>query len=489
MKAETIILQGHQKVKKPKYQRKGSVIQTLVQTPLKYVPKFTPTNLLEQKEQFLTSGIVPKFNFKGSQEAIEKIISTKKAEIRFTYMAEAKKCLDLTKEQFGSVDTFVAEAYGKRINHLEASAYLAQYLTDHNIEGSMKIVWSPDLACSAQMCWQGPNIRYNKPEARKYTLWIKNSSENTLLREHGIKGLADHEIGTHFFRNLNDGFQPWFSDRKKFGLKGLQSKTLQCTEEGIATIHTLLSAQHHFLAVSALTYYTACMSTKMKFRELFDHLQQYVIDPEQRWKHVMRVKRGLEDPDEMGGYGKDQCYFEGAVEILRNIDKIDFTMLMSGKVCWKDIPRIKRVVRVDCIKLPQLMRNLDKYKKKLREVARINGIATYTKPCVRKSSRTKRTSKTTIPVNNENKRKNSAVSVNTTKPVNFSPQKAAPTSCTNVHSTTNKLYDRFTKAGDTAAYSIQQALLDSGRRLMRRSKIPANKLQEMATGQLTMVKA
>ena len=49
----------------------------------------------------------------------------------------------------------------------------------------------------------------------------------------------------------------------------------------------------------------------MTFKQLFDHLEEYVDSPEQRWKHVMRVKRGLLDPNDLGGYGKDQCYFEG----------------------------------------------------------------------------------------------------------------------------------------------------------------------------------
>ena len=51
---------------------------------------------------------------------------------------------------------------------------------------------------SAMMMWHGPGTKYNKPEARKYTLCIKKSSENAFLSEHGIKALADHEIGTHF---------------------------------------------------------------------------------------------------------------------------------------------------------------------------------------------------------------------------------------------------------------------------------------------------
>ena len=57
--------------------------------------------------------------------------------------------------------------------------------------------------------------------------------------------------------------------------------------------------------------YAACRATEMTFKELFDHLEQYQPSAEMRWKHVMRVKRSLPDPNLPGGNGKDQCYFEG----------------------------------------------------------------------------------------------------------------------------------------------------------------------------------
>ena len=55
----------------------------------------------------------------------------------------------------------------------------------------------------------------------------------------------------------------------------------------------------------------ACMAETMTFKELFQHLEEFVQDPERRWHYVMRVKRHLPDPNDLGGLGKDQCYFEG----------------------------------------------------------------------------------------------------------------------------------------------------------------------------------
>lgn len=57
----------------------------------------------------------------------------------------------------------------------------------------------------------------------------------------------------------------------------------------------------------------ACMAESMTFKELFHHLEEYVYDPQRRWHYVMRVKRHLPDPNDLGGLGKDQCYFEGGL--------------------------------------------------------------------------------------------------------------------------------------------------------------------------------
>ena len=54
----------------------------------------------------------------------------------------------------------------------------------------------------------------------------------------------------------------------------------------------------------------------MTFSELYDHLEQFVSDKHLRFKHVMRIKRSLRDPNELGGNAKDQCYFEGIYAIF-----------------------------------------------------------------------------------------------------------------------------------------------------------------------------
>lgn len=170
-------------------------VRVLKETPSRYRTALHITNLQEQKEKFLYNGILPKFVYNGS---IKHFSNHKKAEIRFDFLPEARVVLERVQQQFGSGDRFVEASFGPRIDNLEATNYFMNYLKWHNLDGLLNILWIDDLNCSGKMVWHGPSVKYNKPEARKFTLCLKTSEENMFLRKYGIKGLADHEIGTHF---------------------------------------------------------------------------------------------------------------------------------------------------------------------------------------------------------------------------------------------------------------------------------------------------
>ena len=59
---------------------------------------------------------------------------------------------------------------------------------------------------------------------------------------------------TKQFRMVNDGLQPWFSDRKKFGLRGMKTRDSVASEEGLAAVNTILNAKHKYLWSAALVY-------------------------------------------------------------------------------------------------------------------------------------------------------------------------------------------------------------------------------------------
>ncbi|XP_071485128.1 uncharacterized protein [Diadema antillarum] len=358
---------------------KKIVIKKYDETPNRFRSKIDPLNLEEQKLQFLKHGVAPHFQFKVAPEKIEELSQTKRAEIEFDLLSAATHILEKVRHKYGTSNLCVEQMYGERITRETASQQLSHYLQQNGADGHITIGWARDLACSAKMVWCGPSTKANRPEARKYSLWLKDSSENLFLREKGIICLANHEIGTHFFRTLNEGLQPWYSNREQFGLKRLRSPRLQETEEGLATVNTLIQANQKFLWIPALIYYTACKASIMTFEELFAHLGHFLENRELRWRYVMRVKRSLPDPGGVGGYGNDQCYFKGAVEILQNLENIDFHLLYAGKVCVESLPRIRRMARLECIRLPHFMQDMAAYIKTLKSIAAINGLTMSSK--------------------------------------------------------------------------------------------------------------
>lgn len=56
-----------------------------------------------------------------------------------------------------------------------------------------------------------------------------------------------------------------------------------------------------------------CKLVEMIFKQFFDYFIFFVKSFDYRWRFCMRIKRGLIDFNDFGGYGKDQCYFEGMI--------------------------------------------------------------------------------------------------------------------------------------------------------------------------------
>ena len=104
-----------------------------------------------------------------------------------------------------------------------------------------------------------------------------------------------------------------------------------------------------------------------------------MLDPDIRKKIVLRAKRGNSDrPGDSRshvGCGWDQCYFIGAVKILRCLDKIDFTVMHSGKLPVEEVDHIARVAKTYVLKLPHFIsspENLAAYTRTLIEMKQAN---------------------------------------------------------------------------------------------------------------------
>lgn len=329
-------------------------------------PKRTHGISKDDKERFFRHGILPKIKHSHESEKKQTPVDTE-------LLQEATTILNKVREEFGNGEKFIEAAYGKSIEASRASEVIHNYLVEHGIDGMMSVYFSPELDCSGKMSWTGPLNKYNQPERRHYSMWIKNAADNIYLRETGILNLSNHEIGTHFLRSLNDGLQPWFSNRSKFGIGPYKCRDMKDTEEGLASLNTAFESNVKYIWGPAMLYYAACMSLQMNFKELFDHLHKYVADPEIRWKYVARIKHGR-NPTHLGGHGKDQCYFRGAVRILRSMDSIDFLLLHTGKITVDDQCRIQRIARTGCIKIPYFLKDMRNYRKNIRLISKLNAI-------------------------------------------------------------------------------------------------------------------
>ena len=89
------------------------------------------------------------------------------------------------------------------------------------------------------------------------------------------------------------------------------------TEEGLACINQQLENTREgkngkkdcrykpYLFRQALYYWLCHMAKEHSFVEIFNALEKYIQNPDRRWKFVMRVKRGLIDTSQPGGFFKD----------------------------------------------------------------------------------------------------------------------------------------------------------------------------------------
>jgi len=270
-------------------------------------------------------------------------------------MTEAINILELVKKNYGGFTNFQELTAGERLNAEQSLNYFKYYLDIHELSNvcSIKLVESQASATSIKVINSSSvELRIRLPLA--YSMYT-------------LQGAANHELGTHLIRSINDKQQVWHSKRKKYKLKNHV-----VTEEGLACLNTYISTPSKLLARAALHYYSACLAYFKSFGQLFEALKPYVADPELRWIECLRVKRGITTPD--GCFSKDQAYFRGAVNILRNRHSINFKLLYCGKISVEELEMVEPIAKLDNVKLPCFMQDMDKYIGQLGEIAKINNL-------------------------------------------------------------------------------------------------------------------
>ncbi|XP_071356762.1 putative tyrosine carboxypeptidase MATCAP2 isoform X2 [Trachinotus anak] len=314
-----------------------------------------PTNVEKEKAKFFKSDFNYNPQFEYSNPVSPHVLARHNtASDRF--LTQAVHIMGLALQRYGSYEEFEQITGGNLLTKSRIWHNVKKYMEKEGCMGEIVVQVTGDLLSRASM-----TVVNSRP-----TLTINIST----AREHWLEGMLRHEIGTHYFRGINNCHQPWSSSvgRKKHNLKPLNP-----TEEGLASIHSVLFRKDPTLWRAALLYYTVYQASHMSFSQLFHNLGRFVQDPNTRWDYCVRAKRGQTNTAQPGCFSKDQVYLDGILKILRYRDKINFPLLMAlGKVSFEDVDRLKAVAQMENIRIPHFMQDQGRYTEQLTKIMVVN---------------------------------------------------------------------------------------------------------------------
>ncbi|KAL3993411.1 sialic acid synthase [Sarotherodon galilaeus] len=314
-----------------------------------------PLNLEQEKQAFFQSDYKYEPQFEYAQPEPRSVLD-KYREGSGLFLEQAVGIMECVLRKFGSYENFEDVTGGSVLPKSQVWAAVRKYLQKEGCVGEVVVRLSEELLSQAVMV----------VESCRPTLTINLSG----ARQHWLEGMLRHEIGTHYLRGVNNSVQPWATaeGRKQFGLKPANP-----TEEGLASLHSVLLRKQPYLWRAALLYYTVYHATSMSFSQLFSHIARFVQDPDVRWEYCLRAKRGQTDTSQPGCFSKDQVYLDGILRILRHRRTIDFKMLTSlGKVSYEDVERLRHLAVLSKTRIPHFMRDQERYLQHLDHIVTIN---------------------------------------------------------------------------------------------------------------------
>ncbi|KAE8297684.1 hypothetical protein D5F01_LYC04322 [Larimichthys crocea] len=314
-----------------------------------------PLNLEQEKQTFFQSDYKYEPQFEYMQPEPRSVLE-KYREGSGLFLEQAVGIMECVLRKFGSYENFEEVTGGNVLPKSQVWAAVRKYLQKEGCVGEVVVRLSDELLSQAVMV----------VESCRPTLTINLAG----ARQHWLEGMLRHEIGTHYLRGVNNNLQPWSTSegRKKYGLKPANP-----TEEGLASLHSVLLRKQPYLWRAALLYYTVYHATSMSFSQLFSHIARFVQDPDVRWEYCLRAKRGQTDTSQPGCFSKDQVYLDGILRILRHRRNIDFKMLTSlGKVSYEDVERLRPLAVSPRTRIPHFMRDQERYLQHLDHIVAVN---------------------------------------------------------------------------------------------------------------------
>lgn len=314
-----------------------------------------PLNLEQEKQTFFQSDYKYEPQFEYAQPEPRSVLE-KYREGSGLFLEQAVGIMECVLKKFVSYENFEEVTGGNVPPKSQVWAAVRKYLQKEGCVGEVVVRLSDELLSQAVMV----------VESCRPTLTINLAG----ARQHWLEGMLRHEIGTHYLRGVNNNQQPWATTegRKQFGLKPANP-----TEEGLASLHSVLLRKQPYLWRAALLYYTVYHATSMSFSQLFSHIARFVQDPDVRWEYCLRAKRGQTDTSQPGCFSKDQVYLDGILRILRHRRNIDFKMLTSlGKVSFEDVERLRHLAVLNRTRIPHFMRDQERYLQHLDHIVAVN---------------------------------------------------------------------------------------------------------------------
>lgn len=323
-------------------------------TQKSFLQKLQPINIDQEKDKFFFDQLYnPQFQYEdfiGEEE-----LYTYGA-VSHEYLNKAEHIIQQVLKKYETESSYFEQTGGRVLTRQEVDEIIGEYLEKYHLETEIQSVFSQEFT-SRTSVWKN-QLRIRLP---------------IQYREDTIQGMLHHEVGTHYFRRLNEIQQPWYRKHKSFGLNSYLS-----TEEGLATLHSKINASEKHLWSAALSYYIVCQAEKLSFSELWEDLKKFVDDGDRRWKYCVKAKRGIMDTSRPGAFSRGQLYFVGVVKVVEWLEthSFDARRLYIGKVALEDLEKVEKIQSNIHLRMPTFLTSEhEQYKKQMREIVKCNALS------------------------------------------------------------------------------------------------------------------
>lgn len=277
------------------------------------VNSLIPINLAEEKAKFFVD-----FHYNPQFIYTQPIDQTTLAEYGLPNLETSSLAQQvMEKAYFGRNEADLKALEGSLCSQQQVENATLSFLKLHHLENRFEIKLSHSFVSIASITKD--TVKFRLPIGYR--------------RESLISGIY-HEIGTHAIRRVNYEQQPWYKKKQQYGFTPYLE-----TEEGLATIHSLLARSYPTAYAVACPYLATKFAQNHSFVETYQYLGKYIQNPERRWMLTFRQKRGLADTGQPGGFTKDLLYFSGLIKVFTWLKSHDFnpTKLYFGKMALDDV--------------------------------------------------------------------------------------------------------------------------------------------------------